>query len=177
MDMDREDAPSSGDVPGRATEKRVIALLTRPGVAFRVHAHPVAPTVTEATAQLPFPSEQLLKTVAFQAADAGWILAAIRGGDRIDYRKLAAAAGVRRADPRQVSVDALAGELDMAVGGVSPFSPTAAKVIVDQDAATLDTVFCGIGPNDRTLEIGLSDLIALVQARVESITQVRESPS
>jgi prolyl-tRNA editing enzyme YbaK/EbsC (Cys-tRNA(Pro) deacylase) len=53
---------------------------------------------------------------------------------------------------------------------VGPFPLAAgALVIVDQDAATMDTVYCGMGPNDRTLEIGLRDLIRVVQAHVQPI--------
>src|SRR5579859_1894850 len=90
-------SPDADDT-GRAAEARIISLLNERGVHFRVYAHPVAATVAAAAAHLPFPPEQFLKTVAFLAGDTDWILAALRGGDRIDYRKLAAAVGVRRAD-------------------------------------------------------------------------------
>ncbi len=63
----------------------------------------------------------------------------------------------------------------MTVGGVTPFPPISEiTVIIDLDAVTLNTVFCGIGPNDRTLEIRLSDLIDVVQPRVAPIAQVRK---
>jgi hypothetical protein len=38
-------------------------------------------------------------------------------------------------------------------------------------AATLDTVYCGVGRNDRTLEIGIADLIAAAGARVLPLVQ------
>jgi Cys-tRNA(Pro)/Cys-tRNA(Cys) deacylase len=156
-------------------EERIVVLLTSRGVHFRVHAHPVAPTVAEAEARLPFSPDQFLKTLVFRTEGAGWILAALRGRDRIDYRKLATASGVRRADLRQPSPSEVAAGLDMAVGGVSPFPPTTTTlVIIDRDAADMDTVYCGMGPSDRTLEIGLRDLIEIVQAQVKPIAQDRD---
>jgi Cys-tRNA(Pro)/Cys-tRNA(Cys) deacylase len=75
-----------------------IALLTARGVPFTIHEHVISRTFAEAEAQLPFPLERLLKTVAFKLKAGGWVLAALRGQDRVDYRKLALATGVKRAD-------------------------------------------------------------------------------
>jgi prolyl-tRNA editing enzyme YbaK/EbsC (Cys-tRNA(Pro) deacylase) len=170
-----EEMPAAAGDEGRATEARIVALLVARDVHFRVHAHPVAATVAEAVVSLPFPFEQFLKTLAFLAGSDTWILAALRGCDRLDYRKLAAAAGVRRADLRQPSPGEIAVGLGMAVGGVTPFPPPGgALVIVDRDTLSMQTVYCGIGPNDRTLEIGLRDLVATAQARVEAIAQSTE---
>ncbi len=78
METNEEDC-LDGSGAGRETEERTIALLLRRGVAFRVHAHPVAASVLEATEQLPFPADRFLKTLAFRATGGGWILAALRG--------------------------------------------------------------------------------------------------
>lgn len=171
----QDDDPQSAGDGVRATEARIAALLTARDIPFRVHSHPTAATVAEAAARLPFPVDQFLKTLAFLARDEQWILVALRGRDRLDYRKLAAATGMRRADLRQPGPRELTTGLGMAVGGVSPFPPPGgALVIVDQAATSMDTVYCGIGPNDRTLEIGLRDLIDAVQARIEPIAQIAE---
>jgi Cys-tRNA(Pro)/Cys-tRNA(Cys) deacylase len=171
MELGRGDAtvPTTGDA-----EARIVALLTAHGVRFRVHAHTIAVTVADAAARLPFPPDQFLKTVAFRAEATGWILAALRAHDRVDYRKLAAAAGVRRADLRQPDPAEVAAALGVAAGGIGPFPLAAVSlVIVDSGAAGMDAVYCGIGRSDRTLEIGLQDLIRVVQARVHPITQDR----
>jgi Cys-tRNA(Pro)/Cys-tRNA(Cys) deacylase len=173
MEIDRGEgtSPATGDA-----EARIIALLTAHGVRFRVHAHTVAVTVADAAARLPFPQDQFLKTVAFTAGGTGWILAALRAHDRVDYRKLAAAAGVRRADLRQPDPAEVAVALGMAAGGIGPFPlATATLVIVDNAATGMDTVYCGMGRSDRTLEIGLRDLIRVVHAHVHPIAQDRAS--
>ncbi len=152
----------------------IVRQLTERGVRFRIHRHPVAATVAEAQARLPFPPEQFLKTLAFKVRDGGWVLAALRGLDRIDYRKLAEAVVVKRAELRQPGPEEVQAELGFAVGGVCPFPPTPdTVVIVDRDAARLDVVYCGIAREDSTLEIGLRDLLALTNARVQAIAQSR----
>jgi Cys-tRNA(Pro)/Cys-tRNA(Cys) deacylase len=153
-------------------EERIVALLTGHGVRFRVHEHGVAPTVAEAAARLPFPVEQFLKTVAFRVKDGPWLLAASRGGDRIDYRKLAAAAGVKRGALRQPGAGEVEAALGFVRGGVGPFPPDGdTLVLVDERALELETVYCGIGRADRTLEIGLRDLIRVVGGRVLPLVQ------
>src|SRR5688500_19667242 len=77
-------------------EGQIMRLLTVRGVRFRVHEHVVSRTVADAVALLPFPADQYLKTVVFRVKGGEWVLVACRGQDRVDYRKLAAACGVRR---------------------------------------------------------------------------------
>jgi prolyl-tRNA editing enzyme YbaK/EbsC (Cys-tRNA(Pro) deacylase) len=70
-----------------------VELLTSQDVPFTIHEHPPSHTVADAEERLPFPVERLLKAIAFKLKAGGYILAATRGPDRIDYRKLAAASG------------------------------------------------------------------------------------
>jgi Cys-tRNA(Pro)/Cys-tRNA(Cys) deacylase len=156
-----------------AAEERIAGLLTARGVRFRVHEHPVSRTVEDAKAQLPFPLDQLLKTIAFRVKNGPWLLVACKGQDRVDYRKLADAAGVRRADIVQPAPDEVEAALGYVIGGVAPFPPNAeTRTIVDAGAAaTMGTVYCGIGRNDRTLEIAIADLIAVSGALVAPVVQ------
>lgn len=162
--------------PGAVTAERMIALLTTHGVTFRVHEHGVARTVADAVETLPFPPEQMLKTIVFRVKDGPWVLAALKGFDRVDYKKLAASLGVRRTDITRPDPMEVAATLGYAMGGVCPIPPNdATQTIVDAHAArALDTVFCGIGRDDRTLEIGLADLIAIANARVLPFSQQPE---
>jgi Cys-tRNA(Pro)/Cys-tRNA(Cys) deacylase len=154
-------------------EQRITALLTERGVPFRVHHHAAAPTVAEIVQVLSFPRERFLKTVAFRVKGGPWILATCRGEDRVDYRKLAAAVGVRRADLVRPAPEEVEQALGYAIGGVCPIPPNDdTRTIVDAGiAATTETVFCGIGRNERTLEIGIADIIAVANALVAPIVQ------
>ncbi len=154
-------------------EQELTRLLTGYGFRFRIHEHVVSRTVADAEAYLPFPTEQLLKTVVFRVKGGPWVLAACRGQDRVDYRKIAVACGVKRDQIVRPTPEEVEATLGYAIGGISPIPPDASmQSLVDATAAaTLDTVYCGIGRNDRTLEIGIADLIAAAQARVLPLVQ------
>lgn len=150
--------------------ERIVALLTARGIAFRAHEHRVARTVEEAKTLLPFPPEHFLKTIAFRVKDGPWILAALRGQDRVDYRKLAAALGVRRGDLTRPDAAEIEATLGYPIGGVGPIPPNEeTRTVIDSGATAMERVFCGMGRVDRTLEIALADIIAVSDARVAPI--------
>lgn len=157
----------------RTVEERIVGLLTARGVRFRVHTHPDSRTVEDAKARLPFPLDQLLKTVVFRVKNGSWLLVACKGEDRVDYRKLAEAAGIRRAAIVQPAPEEVAAALGYVIGGVAPFPPNAeTRTIVDAGAAaTMGTVYCGIGRTDRTLEIAIADVIAVAQAQIAPLVR------
>lgn len=160
-----------------ALGRRIVALLTERGVSFRLHEHPVARTVEEAKTLLPFPPEQFLKTVAFRVKHGPWVLAALRGADRVDYRKLAEALGMKRSDLVRPDAATVEAALGYEIGGVGPIPPNdATRTVIDAGATVMERVYCGIGRDDQTLEIALADLIAVSGARLAPIAQ-EMSPS
>jgi len=79
--------------------ERIVERLTARGVPFTIHEHVPARTVADALERLPFSPDAYLKTVAFRLKAGGWVLATLRGADRVEYRRLAAALGVPRLFP------------------------------------------------------------------------------
>jgi len=155
-----------------ATEQ-IADRLTSHGVAFTIHEHVVARTVADALVRLPFSPDAYLKTVAFRLKAGGWVLAALRGADRVDYRGLAAALGVGRRDLHQMTPNEVAADLGYPLGGVGPV-PTNAQTRTIFDALaveSLDTVYCGAGSPDRTLEVRIADLIAACDGIIAPIAQ------
>ncbi len=164
--------------------ERTVELLRARGVHFAIHRHAAAPTVAEARATLPFPFEQFLKTVVFRVKDGagaggdpsggagGWVLVALRGQDRVDYRKLAAALGVRRGDLVRPSPEEIMTGLGLPFGGIGPIPPNnAARVVFDAAALDLGTVYCGVGSDEHTLEIDVHDLAAVTGGLVAPVSQ------
>jgi prolyl-tRNA editing enzyme YbaK/EbsC (Cys-tRNA(Pro) deacylase) len=49
-------------------------------------------------------------------------------------------------------------------------------VVFDQATLTLDTVYCGAGRPDRTLEIWLPDLLQVVQPRIAPVANESAPP-
>ncbi len=148
----------------------VIQLLERSGAAFHLHDHVPVTTIAEANRKVPHLTHNLLKTVVFRIKDADWILAAVHGGDRIDYKKLADALGVKRSHLRAVAPDQVAAALGFEVGGVGPF-PVRSDIRVVFDAALreLANVFCGSGKRTVTVEIKAADLMALTGGMIHPI--------
>ena len=150
----------------------IIARLRANNVSFTIHEHEVARTVLDAETKLPFPKEQFLKTVVFKIKHSSWILAAVKGQDSVDYRKLAEAFDVKRADLVRPAPEEVEAALGMQIGGVGPIALNAeTRVVVDSGAQSMDIVYCGVGRNDRTLEIRLADLIQVADARVLPIVR------
>lgn len=148
------------------------ARLDRSGAPFTIHDHEVARSFAEGVARLPFPPELLLKTVVFKLAAGSWALVTLHGGDRVDFRALAAALGTKRADLRQASAEEIMTTFGVEIGGVSPIpSADGAALVFDQRCAALETIYCGTGLASQTLEIRSADLLSITAATVASISR------
>jgi Cys-tRNA(Pro)/Cys-tRNA(Cys) deacylase len=156
--------------------EKILTRLHEANCLFTVHEHEAAHTFIEARERLPFSEGRMLKTIAFRLKTGGWILVALRGQDRVDYRKLADALGVKRSDLVRTSPEEIYAELGVEAGSVAPI-PTIenTQVIFDSSASHLGTVFTGVGRSDRTLEINLDDLVRVTQGEVASIAQDTEA--
>jgi Cys-tRNA(Pro)/Cys-tRNA(Cys) deacylase len=103
------------------------------------------------------------------------VLVALRGEDRVDYRNLAAAFGVKRDQVNRLTPEEVLQTLGIEAGSVGPLSTVDnVQVIIDNNVSQNETLFCGIGRPDRTLEIRLDDLLRITQGRVQSIAQNRQ---
>lgn len=145
----------------------IVTLLTAQSVHFTIHEHIPLYTVADAQEHLLFPLERLLKTVAFKVKARGYVLAAVRGPDRIDYRKLAAACRTKRTDVIRLTPEEVTSVFEVKVGSVSPIAlKESAEVFFDTRVPTHETVFCGIGRPDRTLEMDLMDLVQITRGQI-----------
>jgi prolyl-tRNA editing enzyme YbaK/EbsC (Cys-tRNA(Pro) deacylase) len=145
-------------------------ILADAGVPFRVHEHVPVATVAEIVEALPFPAEEHVKTLAFDA-DGRVVLAALRGSDRLAYGALARAAGVPRDRLKPLPPDRVREELGLEPGGVCPLVDRGrATVLVDERVLDLERAFCGSGRNDATLELAPADLVDVAGATVVALT-------
>ncbi|MEZ4595261.1 MAG: YbaK/EbsC family protein, partial [Chloroflexota bacterium] len=122
----------------------IVGLLESAGVVYEMHVHEPVRTVAEVEEKLPFLLDKMLKTVAFQVKDGRYLLAGLRGHDRIDYRQLAAYCGVNRRAIASMAPEAVEAELGFEVGGVGPFAlQPEVIVLLDEQLAGMGTVYCG----------------------------------
>ena len=133
-------------------------ILTEHGAAFKVHHHAPSISFEDAKALLPFDPELMVKGLAFRLPDGRCAIVAMRAADRADYKKIADALGIRRADLRMATANELSADLGMQVGGVAPVPVNGATVLIDRGVLDLDVIICGTGRNDSSLEIARSEL-------------------
>ncbi|WP_420629614.1 aminoacyl-tRNA deacylase [Candidatus Leptofilum sp.] len=152
---------------------QIVTLLQSNKVDFEMHEHKPVRTVAEIEEKLPFLLDKMLKTVAFRVKDGRFILAGLRGHDRIDYRQLAAYCGVNRRAIASMSPDAVEAKLGFEVGGVGPFTlQPEVTVLLDEQLAEMGTVYCGSGKNTATLAIQFTDLLRVCGGEMVSLARV-----
>ncbi|MFE9359662.1 aminoacyl-tRNA deacylase [Streptomyces olivaceoviridis] len=146
-------------------------VLRKAGVPFTVLDHVPIVGQEDAETKLGLTTEQLLKTMVFRTADGGFVLAALPVTGRVNYGRLARAAGVSRAKLRQAEPGELS-LLGMEPGGASPVCDLSDVVTVFDTAVTrMGTVYCGSGRADRTVRIEAAHLIELVGPKIEELSQ------
>ena len=151
----------------------VLDFLTITGVNFKVHSHPRVISVEDARAVLPFEPRAMVKGLVFRTPDGSYAIVGMRGADRADYKKIADALGIRRADLTLASPEQLASDLKMQAGGVVPLPIHGAKVLIDRSVEGMGIIFCGAGSNDATLELESADLIRIAQGRTGDFVKGR----
>ncbi|MGH7125438.1 MAG: aminoacyl-tRNA deacylase [Stellaceae bacterium] len=144
----------------------VRAFLDAAGVPYRTHPHAPLVSFEDAKVILPFDPGSMVKGLVFRTPSGAFAIVALRGADRADYKKIADALGVRRADLRAADPADVEAELGMQLGGVVPLPINGAVVLIDQAVASLGTVYCGSGRNEVTLELKAQDLLRTADGRV-----------
>jgi len=152
--------------------EELTAILEGSCVNFSIHTNEPSRTVADAKARLLFPVERIVKTIAFRSRSGVVILAALRGTGRVDYARLAAILGLNRRDLTALSPEEVHEELGVEPGSVSPLLlRESLLLILDRKMAGSETLFCGIGRPDRTLEIAFADLVQLTGGQVADLSR------
>jgi Cys-tRNA(Pro)/Cys-tRNA(Cys) deacylase len=144
----------------------VRAFLDAATIPYRTHAHAPLVSFEDAKTVLPFEPGSMVKGLVFRIPGGAFSIVALRGADRADYKKIADALGVRRADLRAADPVDVETALGMQLGGIVPLPINGALVLIDQAVTSLDTIYCGSGRNDVTLELRTQDLVRVAPDRV-----------
>ncbi len=150
----------------------IVKRLDEQAARYTIHKHVDSRTFADAVDKLPFPPERMLKTIVFRLKSGGWVLAACRGQDGLDYKKLAAAFGVKRDEVVRPSPDELKAGLGIEAGAVSPVTlRDDVQVVFDTRVDHKQSLFTGAGQPDRTLEITLDELVRVTEGRVLDVVK------
>ncbi|HYO30849.1 MAG TPA: YbaK/EbsC family protein [Thermomicrobiales bacterium] len=157
------------EVHGALPSERLERFLRAAAVDHEFVAPGVAmPTVSAAAAALGVPESSILKTLVFETDDGTYLAAVTSGAIRVDRRKLAAAAGLRRLV--FASPDAVRRVTGHPAGGVAPVGhQTAFPLVVDQAVLGLPVAWAGGGDASLLLRIAPADIVRLTNATVADI--------
>jgi Cys-tRNA(Pro)/Cys-tRNA(Cys) deacylase len=150
----------------------IVKRLNEQKAQYTIHEHVDSRTFADAVDKLPFPPERMLKTIVFRLKSGGWVLAVCRGQDGLDYKKLAAAFGVKRDEVVRPNPDELKAGLGIEAGAVSPVSlRDEVQEVFDTRVDRQQSLFTGAGQPDRTLEITLDELVRVTGGRILDIAK------
>ncbi len=141
-------------------------FLEERGVAFSIIGHRPLISFEDAKVILPDRIADMVKGLTFSIPGGGLAIVALCAADRADYKKIADALGIRRADLRLAEADLVKEKLDMEAGGVVPLPVNGARVLVDRRATLLDEIVCGTGRNTATLIVGRDAWLAVADAAI-----------
>ena len=152
--------------------ERVADVLRRAGVEARIEEFPQGTPTAEAAAEAAGCGlGQIVKSLVFEAGGR-FLVAMIPGDRRADGRKVAEAAGVRRA--RVASAEEVQDATGFAPGAVAPFPlPGVDRQLIDRRLLTQEILWIGAGSEQHLAAISPSDLVRLTRAETDDLVEER----
>jgi len=136
------------------------------GIAFELREYEVDPQDLSATAvarKIEMPAEQVFKTLLTTGGPGAYVFAVIPGNAELDFKKLARAAGLRKAEMVSLKdVQPLTGYIR---GGVTVFGARKAfPVFVDETAILFDKISVSAGARGTQLLLTPGDYLRAARA-------------
>jgi Cys-tRNA(Pro)/Cys-tRNA(Cys) deacylase len=148
-------------------------FLENLGIAFELREYEVDPEDLSATTvarKIRMPAEQVFKTLLTTGGPGEFVFAVIPGDAELDFKKLARAAGLRKAEMCPLKdVQPLTGYVR---GGVTVFGAKKPyPVFVDETAILFETISVSAGTRGTQLILSPSDYIRAAQAQAADLTK------
>jgi Cys-tRNA(Pro) deacylase len=143
--------------------ERVAACLREGGIEARIEEFEAGTPTAEAAAQaVGCKLEQIVKSLVFDC-DGRPVVVLVPGDRRADSRKIARAAGSRRA--KIVGPDEVRALTGFTAGSVAPFPlPKVERVLVDRQVLVHERVWIGAGSPRHMATVAPADLVRLAKA-------------
>jgi Cys-tRNA(Pro)/Cys-tRNA(Cys) deacylase len=152
------------------------------GIAFELHEYEVDPddlTAIGVAKKIGMPPERVFKTLVVTGAPASggaaYVFAVIPGDAELDFKKLARAAGLRKAEMAPLKdLQPLTGYIR---GGVTVFGAKRAfPVFVDETAILFDRIGVSAGARGTQLILNPEDYLRAAEAQTADLTKDRAKP-
>ena len=124
----------------------------------------------ESARLLNVPEEQVFKTIVTKREKGKPVLAVIPGPSVVDLKKLAGFLGEKKMHlPTEREAEQMTG---LQAGGISPLAliNKGFQVVIDSSAENFKEIYISGGQRGLNIQLGLSDLIKLVNARVGDVS-------
>ena len=124
----------------------------------------------ESARLLNVPEEQVFKTIVTKREKGKPVLAVIPGPSVVDLKKLAGFLGDKKMHlPTEREAEQMTG---LQAGGISPMAliNKGFQVVIDSSAENFKEIYISGGQRGLNIQLGLSDLIKLVNARVGDVS-------
>ena len=148
-------------------------ILDGMGIAYALQEYEVDPEDLRATtvaAKIGMPAEQVFKTLLCAVGGGDYVFAVVPGDAELDFKKLARAAGVRKAEMASLKdVQPLTGYIR---GGVTVFGAKKAyPAFADETVELFDTVSVSAGHRGVQIVLSPADYLRVTGATVADLTK------
>lgn len=148
-------------------------LLESLGIPFELREYEVDPndlTAITVAKKIGMPPEQVFKTLLTSGGPDVYLFAVIPGDTELDFKKLARAAGIRKAEMVSLrDVQPLTGYIR---GGVTVFGAKKAfPVFVDETAILFDSISVSAGTRGTQLVLNPEDYLRAAAAKIADLTK------
>ena len=156
-----------------ALTNNVTRFLDSRKVQYTAHELPAEKLgATEAARHIGAPVEQVFKTIVTTREKKKPVLAVVPGASEVDLKLLAAFLGEKKMSlPTEREAEALTG---LQAGGISPLAliNKGFQVVIDSSSQNFEKIYISGGQRGLNIQLPVSDLIKLTNARVGTISRL-----
>jgi Cys-tRNA(Pro)/Cys-tRNA(Cys) deacylase len=165
---------------GHTHKTNAARLLDSLGIAYELRAYEVDPadlTAISVARKIQLPIEQVFKTLLTRTSENTFLFGVVPGDAELDLKKLAAEAGVRRAELAALKdVEPLTGYIRGGVTVLAAKKPFPA--FADETLELFDTISVSAGQRGVQLLLSPADYLRATGARVADLTKApRQDPA
>jgi Cys-tRNA(Pro)/Cys-tRNA(Cys) deacylase len=148
-------------------------LLDKLGISYEIRTYEVDPedlTAISVARKIEMPIEQVFKTLLTHTSDAEHLFAVIPGGDELDLKKLAAAAGARKAELAALKeVEPLTGYVRGGVTVLAAKKPF--RAFADETIELFDQISISAGQRGVQILLSPADYLRATEATLADLTK------
>lgn len=148
-------------------------LLDKLGIAYEIRTYEVDPedlTAISVARKINMPLEQVFKTLLTHTSDGEHLFAVVPGGDELDLKKLAAAAGARKAELAALKeVEPLTGYIRGGVTVLAAKKPF--RAFADETIELFDQISISAGQRGVQILLSPADYVRATEATLADLTK------